>query len=76
MAIARLTEQAEEDLDEIWAFIAADKISAADRLVKTLLETMQSLADFPGMGRSRDELRQGLRSFPVGNYTGALPAGR
>jgi len=37
-------------------------------MVDRFIETFDSLADMPGMGRQREELAPGLRSFPVGNY--------
>ena len=44
------------DLDEIWDFIAADNLTAADRILEELFEVMSSLASFPRMGHSRQEL--------------------
>ena len=40
------------DLDEIWDFIAADNLTAADRVLEELFEVMSSLASFPRMGHS------------------------
>jgi len=37
------------DLDEIWDFIAADNLTAADRVLEELFEVMSSLASFPRM---------------------------
>lgn len=34
----RLTEQAEADLDDLWAYIAANNPAAADRLVDAVLD--------------------------------------
>ena len=68
MKKARLSDQAKEDLVAMWEYIAQDNPSAADRLLQKLVQQYRSLADNPGMGRSRDELRPGLRSFPIGNY--------
>jgi plasmid stabilization system protein ParE len=39
MTEPRLTEQAEADLDELWAYIAADNPPAADRMVDAVLES-------------------------------------
>lgn len=64
----RLSHQSRLDLDDIWLHIASDNLTAADRFVDGLVGKFQTLAAQPGVGRLRDELDQGLRSFPVGNY--------
>ena len=65
---AAITPEAEEDLADIWAYIARDSERNADRFLRKLIETMSRLAAFPGMGPARDELAKGMRSFPVGNF--------
>lgn len=64
----RKSPQAEIDITAIWDFIAADSIKAADGLIDRIDRAFDMLADTPLAGRSRDELRPNLRSFPVGNY--------
>jgi toxin ParE1/3/4 len=64
----RKSPQAEIDITAIWDFIAADSIKAADGLINRIDRAFDMLADTPLAGRSRDELRPNLRSFPVGNY--------
>ena len=59
---------AESDLDEIWWYIAQDNPDAADRFLDKIEERCHTLAQFPNMGVSRDELHPGLRSLPVGKY--------
>ena len=61
MRIARLSDQAKEDLVEIWEFIAQENPTAADRLLQKLVTQYKSLAGNPGMGRLRAELRPGLQ---------------
>ncbi|HAG12039.1 MAG TPA: plasmid stabilization protein [Desulfotomaculum sp.] len=39
------------DLKDIAAFIAEDSVSAAERFVRSLLQTVERLADFPESGR-------------------------
>lgn len=56
------------DLDEIWWYIAQDNPDAADRFLDKIEERCRTLAQFPNMGVSRDELHPGLRSLPVGKY--------
>ncbi len=63
--------QADSDLDSIWYYVASESGSAdaADRLVDSITERFLLLAKYPNIGRRRDEdLRAGLRSFPVGEY--------
>ncbi len=59
---------AENDLNEIWWFIAQDNPDSADKLLDEIAETSSKLAQFKNMGRNRGELHRGLRSFPVGRY--------
>ena len=68
MAKAHLTEEAEQDPADIWAYIAADNPRAADLFLRKVLGKLRTLAEFPRSGRSRDELARGLRSIPIGNY--------
>lgn len=69
MSRLEISRHAQGDFDEIWLYIAADNVEAADRHVERLLRTCESLAHTPGMGRSRDDLSEGARSFPMGNYS-------
>ena len=41
---------------------------AAHRLLDSIDERCATLAQFPSIGTSRDELLPNLRSLPVGNY--------
>ena len=63
-----LTPAAQSDLVDIWAYIAADSSSQADRMISVIDSKFQSLSRQPGLGRQRDKLTPGLRSFPVGSY--------
>lgn len=68
----RLAPEVEGDLDAIWYYIAKESgsIEIADRQVDRITEAFYRLATHPHLGRRRDEdLRPGLRSFTVGNYT-------
>jgi plasmid stabilization system protein ParE len=51
-----LHPQAYADLDEIWEYIAADSLDAADRLREEIYEAIQSLVPFPYIGHSRPDL--------------------
>jgi toxin ParE1/3/4 len=60
--------RAQCDLIEIWDYIADDSEARADSFIDTIDRKVQAVANRPNMGRSRDELVEGLRSFPVGRY--------
>jgi len=64
----RLTDQAKADLKSIWAYVTQDSYRSADRLVARIATLFPKLADHPRMGRSREDLLPGLRSFPVLRY--------
>jgi toxin ParE1/3/4 len=59
---------ARSDLAEIWDYIADDNERRADAFVDLIDRKFQELARHPNMGLSREELGEGLRSFPVGRY--------
>lgn len=66
-----LSPQADSDLNEIWYFIAIESgsVEIADRLIDSITDRFLLLAGHPNVGRARDEdLRPGLRTFPVGKY--------
>ncbi len=51
-----LHPQAYADLDEIWEYIAADNLDAADRVREEIYEAIQSIVPFPYIGHSRPDL--------------------
>jgi toxin ParE1/3/4 len=68
--VHRLAPEAEADLDDIWVYIACESgnTTIADRLVDTITDRFFLLAEHPRLGRSRIDLRPGMRSFLTGNY--------
>jgi toxin ParE1/3/4 len=60
--------KAAEDIAAVWDFIADDNPDAADHWVDQLDTQLRLLATQPLMGRARDELAPGFRSFPFGRY--------
>jgi len=68
MSPLRITPRATWDLIEIWNYIADDSVENADIFVDQLNEAMQKLCRYPGMGRQREELAPGIRSFPYQRY--------
>jgi toxin ParE1/3/4 len=66
----RLSPEAEAQLDTIWAHITrqSDSIDTANRIIDNITDRFWLLARNPYMGRQRDDLAPGLRSFPTGDY--------
>ena len=66
----RLTREARADLDEIWSYIFGESGSeaAADRVLDSIGEGFDTLVDWPRLGRRRDDLRPGYRSYAASNY--------
>jgi toxin ParE1/3/4 len=62
------TARAEEDLIEIWTYIAQDNPQAADRLLDLLDRKSLTLAKTPHLGMARSDIAEGVRHLPVGNY--------
>src|SRR5580693_7450130 len=57
------------DLDEIWDFIAANNPAAADRLISEIVDAIDALVPFPGIGhRRRDLTSRPLRFILVREY--------
>ena len=48
--------EASADLDEIWEFIAADSLDAADRVIEEILGAIEVLVPFPHQGHRRPDL--------------------
>jgi toxin ParE1/3/4 len=63
-----LSKEADRDLENIWVYLADHDEIAADRVVAQILNRLPMLAQFPGMGKARNELLNGLRSFPSRPY--------
>lgn len=68
MAIVTRRPQAELDILEIWAYIAADSVTEADKWIDRLDRLLGTWATQPMMGLERPELAPGLRSLPFGRY--------
>ena len=68
MPVIVLQPRAKADLSEIWEFIAEDSDDQADAFIDLIDQKFQLLAQQGGLGRRREELAEGLRSFPVGRY--------
>jgi plasmid stabilization system protein ParE len=49
------------DLEDIWDYIAADNVVAADRWAAKLFDAFEGIARMPGIGHRREE----LTAYPV-----------
>ncbi len=58
-----LTPLAEQDLNEIWEYVAHDSIEAADRVLRGLERAMRKLAKTPGLGHLREDLADPRHRF-------------
>lgn len=61
----RRTVSARTDLLEAWLYLVEDSIDAADRLLDAIEGDCRILLTQPRVGRLRDELAEGLRSWPA-----------
>jgi plasmid stabilization system protein ParE len=57
------------DLDEIWEFVRADNLDAADQMIAEILSAIRALAPFPHQGHRRLDLTsRPLRFILVREY--------
>ena len=68
MATLLVSRQAEGELRELWRYIAADNMDAADRLLLRIEAKLDRLRDFPGIGTLRNDIRLGFRMLVEGPY--------
>jgi len=68
MALFSKTVQAEEDLIDVWLYIAQDNLPAADRLLDTFEEKGWLLSENPELGQARPDIAKNLRYLPIGRY--------
>jgi plasmid stabilization system protein ParE len=70
-----LHPEAYTDLNEIWEYIAADNLDAADRVLAEIYEAVCSLVRFPHRGHARPDLTsRPLRFEAVRDYVIAYAA--
>jgi toxin ParE1/3/4 len=68
MLVVKVAAAAEEDLLEIWAYVADHNGEAANKLIKEITGKFVVLRDYPEMGREQTRLLINLRSFVVKDY--------
>lgn len=56
------------DLEAIAEYIARDNPRRGFSFVAEIQDTLHLWAENPLAGRDRSEIKEGLRSFPLGNY--------
>jgi toxin ParE1/3/4 len=68
MSRPRYSPPARDDLRDIARHYAEVNRTYGVSLVESIRNQCRQLARFPGMGRPRDDLKPGLRSFALGQY--------
>jgi len=68
MSKARLSDPAELDLSELWFHVARDSPTAADRLVRRILDTCDMLAQHRFAGELHERFGADARIFTVRPY--------
>lgn len=63
-----IAERALTDLEEIWVYFSETSENTADKVLRQITEKFTKLLNFPEMGKTRNDLLLGLRSFPTGKY--------
>jgi toxin ParE1/3/4 len=61
---------ARRDLAGYWQYVARESgsLAVADRSQESIERCFAALGRSPEIGRPRDEIQVGLRSFPIGNH--------
>src|SRR5690242_16474025 len=65
----RFTPQAQQDLNDIYDYVARHNPVAAARLIEAIERRCQAVANSPGMGRGCTHLAPGLRMSSVRRFT-------
>ena len=64
----RLSRQAEKDLEDIWVYLTQQDELLADKRIAQILNRLPMLSQYPNMGKQREDILVGLRSFPIKLY--------
>ncbi len=62
------TPRARQDLIDIWTWIAADNLQAADRLLDLIDAKLRLLAKNPRLGPARPDIAPEVRLLPIRRY--------
>ena len=63
-----IAERALSDLEEIWVHFSETSEKIADKILRQITEKFPKLLSFPEMGKERNDLLIGLRSFPTWKF--------
>ena len=63
-----ITPRASKDLNEIHDYMAKNSVSRAANFIDLIEDDCKIISESPMIGRARDELFPGIRSFSVGDY--------
>ena len=65
----RVSEEAEQDLDEIFLYWAnRASLEAADRIIDRITERFWLLGEHPNAGKPAGNIARGVKCFPAGKY--------
>jgi toxin ParE1/3/4 len=65
----RITPRASQDIEAIADYLAThSSLASAESFLRGIDATLKRVAQFPQIGRKRDELYPGLRSLPYQQY--------
>lgn len=69
MSLLIISREVEEDLNEIYDYLAEDNPQFAGRLIERLLAAFRSIAEMPGRGHLREDLTsRPFRFLAVSSY--------
>jgi antitoxin ParD1/3/4/toxin ParE1/3/4 len=64
-----LSQRARRDLEDIWEYIAADNLDAAERWLGEAEKAFHLLAEWPNLGHPRKDLtHKPVLFWPIGRY--------
>lgn len=63
-----LTDEAIQDLEDVYNYMSAFSLDAANRFVDAFGEKCETVAKFPNMGKSYEEFSQQLRGVILDKY--------
>ena len=64
----QLSPAAIRDIEEIAAHIDSERPSAVEGVLDAIASACHLVAEYPGVGRVRAEIDEGVMSFPIGSY--------
>ncbi|OBZ93770.1 plasmid stabilization protein [Pararhizobium polonicum] len=68
MRVLSRTVAADQDLIDIWTYLAQENLTAADRLLDSFQNRFEQLLVYPESGQRRDDIAAGLRHLTLGNH--------